>query len=141
MSWNEDGTFYPKERDYNSKIEIDISAETFPGTYYVSADTFARNEKTGKDEMYQIILPKVKVISESNTITMEAEGDPTVFNMSLKVLKPKNRPMMQMIQYSNLEGEIKNIEQTVTLDADNREVLFDTGITTDYDVHLLAVAY
>ena len=31
--------------------EIIISAEKFPGTYYVTGDTYARSEKTGKDEL------------------------------------------------------------------------------------------
>jgi hypothetical protein len=61
--------------------KIDLSANAFPGVYYVTGDTFVRNEKTGRDEFFQVILPKVKVLSESNTITLEAEGDPTVFNM------------------------------------------------------------
>lgn len=78
--------------------EIEISANSFPGTYYVTGETFVRNEKTGEDEIFQLVFPKVKVLSESNTITMEADGDPTVFNMSLKVLKSKNAPMMSLIQ-------------------------------------------
>ena len=89
-----------KETVYSlNALTLDISANTFPGTYYVTADTFVRNEQTGKDEMFQLILPKVKLLSETNTITMEAEGDPTVFNMSLKVLKPKEGAMMSLIQY------------------------------------------
>ena len=78
---------------------IDVSANTFPGVYYVIGDTFVRNEKTGKDEFFQIHIPKAKIVSESNTITMEAEGDPTVFNMSLKVLKSKTEPMVKLVKY------------------------------------------
>lgn len=81
-------------------IELDISANAFPGTYYVTGDTYTRNETTGKDEFFQFIIPKVKVLSENNTITMEADGDPTVFNMTLKVLKSKNAPMMSLVQYN-----------------------------------------
>lgn len=44
---------------------------------YIVGDTFARNETTGKDEYFQFIVPKGKVVSE-NTITLEAEGDPSV---------------------------------------------------------------
>jgi hypothetical protein len=79
---------------------IDVSANAFPGTYYVTGDTYARSEATGKDEFFQFIIPKAKVMSESNTITLEAEGDPTVFSMSLKVLRPKNGVMMQLVQYT-----------------------------------------
>lgn len=56
---------------------IDIGASTFPGTYYAVGDTYARSATTGKDEEFQLIIPKAKVLSE-NTITMEAEGDPSV---------------------------------------------------------------
>lgn len=89
-----------KETAYSLKaFTLDISANSFPGVYYVTGDTFVRNEDTGKDEFFQFILPKVKVLSENNTITMEADGDPTVFSMSLKALKPKNDSLMKLIQY------------------------------------------
>lgn len=81
---------------------LDISAETYPGIYYVTGDTFVRNEVTGKDEMFQIILPKVKVISDRNTIEMEADGQPVVFNMTIKALKGKGQPLMSFIQYEML---------------------------------------
>ena len=79
---------------------IDVSANSFPGTYYVTGDTYARREDNGKDEFFQFIIPKAKVLSESNTITLEAEGDPTVFSMSLKVLRPKDGNMMKLVQYT-----------------------------------------
>ena len=85
--------------DYSNAHKIDITANTFPGTYYITGDTFVRNEITGKDEFFQFIIPKAKVMSESNTITMEAEGDPTVFTMNLKVLRPRNGVMMSLVQY------------------------------------------
>ncbi len=84
---------------YANAQKIDITANTFPGTYYITGDTFVRNEITGKDEFFQFIIPKAKVMSESNTITMEAEGDPTVFTMNLKVLRPRNGVMMSLVQY------------------------------------------
>lgn len=56
---------------------IEISANSFPRTYYVVGETFARSEASGKDEEFQFIIPKAKVLSE-NTITLEAEGDPSV---------------------------------------------------------------
>lgn len=71
---------------------------------YVTGDTYARSEATGKDEFFQFILPKAKVLSESNTITLEAEGDPTVFSMSLKVLRPKDGVMMKLVQYNVSEA-------------------------------------
>ena len=34
-----------------------------------------------------------------NTITLEAEGDPSVFNMTMKVLRPESGPMIILRQY------------------------------------------
>lgn len=79
--------------------EIVISAEKFPGTYYVTGDTYARSEDTGEDEFFQFIIPKAKVLSEV-TLTMEAEGDPSTFNMNLKVLRPKDGKMMKLVKYN-----------------------------------------
>lgn len=77
---------------------IEVSANSFPGTYYVTGDTFARSEASGKDEFFQFIIPKAKVTSE-NTITLEADGDPSVFNMNLKVLRPADGCMMKLVKY------------------------------------------
>lgn len=82
---------------------IEVSANSFPGTYYVTGDTFARSETTGKDEFFQFIIPKAKVQSE-NTITLEAEGDPSVFNMNLKVLRPADGVMMKLVKYDLVGG-------------------------------------
>lgn len=79
--------------------EIEISANSFPGTYYVTGDTYARSEITGEDEFFQFIIQKAKVVSE-NTITLEAEGDPSVFNMSLRVLRPTDGKMMKLVKYN-----------------------------------------
>lgn len=77
---------------------IVISGDSFPGTYYVVGDTYARSDVDGSDQFFQFIIPKAKVTSE-NTITLEAEGDPSVFNMNLTVLRPESGEMMQLVQY------------------------------------------
>lgn len=77
---------------------IEISANSFPGTYYITGDTYARSEASGDDEFFQFIIPKAKVTSE-NTITLEAEGDPSVFNMNLRVLRPLDGKMMKLVKY------------------------------------------
>jgi hypothetical protein len=76
---------------------ITISAQTFPGTYAIVGKTFARNVADGKDHMFTWYVPKAKVNSEV-TITMEAEGDPTVFDMNLRVLRGENGVMVKMIR-------------------------------------------
>lgn len=82
---------------------IEISANTFPGTYYVVGETYVRSNVTGKDEFFQWIVPKAKIQSE-NTITMEADGDPSVFNLNLKVLRPDDGVMMKLVKYAALNG-------------------------------------
>ena len=94
-----DKVFVHYEVAPTSKKVIDINADTFPGTYYITGDTFCRSDVTGEDDFFQFIIPKAK-ISPENTITLEAEGDPSVFNMNLTVLRPESGPMMQLIQYN-----------------------------------------
>lgn len=79
--------------------KIVISSDKFPKTYYITGDTYARSEATGDDEFFQFIIPKAKMQSEV-TLTMEAEGDPSTFNMSLKVLRPADGEMMKLVKYS-----------------------------------------
>ena len=90
---------------------IEISANTFPGTYYVTGDTYARSEITGEDEFFQFIIPKAKMNAE-NTITLEAEGDPSVFNMTLRVLRPADGKMMKLVKYNITEATANQAEQT-----------------------------
>ena len=102
---------------------IEISATSFPGTYYVTGDTYARNEANGEDEFFQFIIPKAKVQSE-NTITLEAEGDPSVFNMSLRVMRPADGKMMKLVKYDVLDDGKTDV----------------TAVTIDHN-HDLAEAY
>jgi hypothetical protein len=79
---------------------ITINANKFPGTYAIVGVTYARDED-GKDNLFYFYIPKAKIQSET-TLTMEAEGDPTVFNMSLKVLRGNAAgDMMQLIGVKN----------------------------------------
>ena len=77
---------------------ITISGDSFPGTYYVQGDTYARSDVDGKDQFFQFIIPKAKMTAE-NTITLEAEGDPSTFSMNLTVLRPESGDMMKLVQY------------------------------------------
>jgi uncharacterized protein YigA (DUF484 family) len=62
-----------------------------------------RSEKTGNDEPFQFVIGKAKVLSEV-TITLEAEGDPSTFEMQLNVLRSTNErgenEMMKLIRYN-----------------------------------------
>ncbi len=79
-------------------IEVTISPDVFPGTYRVVGDTFMRNQN-GKDEPFQFIIDRAKVQS-SVTLTLEAEGDPTTFEMTLQVLRGETSDeMMKLVRY------------------------------------------
>ncbi len=95
--------FYTYDLKMADVSVITINANSFPGTYYITGDTYARSETTGKDEFFQFIIPKAKVLSE-NTITLEAEGDPSVFNMNLRVLRAADGGMMKLVKYSLADG-------------------------------------
>ena len=84
----------------NEDDVITINANKFPGTYAIVGVTYAR-DVDGKDNLFYFYIPKAKIQSET-TLTMEAEGDPTVFNMSLKVLRGNDAgDMMQLIGVKN----------------------------------------
>ena len=92
---------------------IDISANSFPGSYFVTGDTYIRSQESGKDEFFQLVFPKAKITSE-NTLTMEAEGDASTFDMNLKILRPADGKMVRLIKYS-LDGGTEAGEETVEL--------------------------
>ena len=82
----------------DAAVEITISPSTFPGTYRIVGDTFIRSQKTGADEAFQFVINKAKVASNV-TLTLEAEGDPSTFEMTLNVLRDDSGDMMKLIRY------------------------------------------
>ncbi len=78
---------------------ITINANTFPSTYRVVGETVVRSSETGKDEAFQFIVEKAKVNSNV-TFTMQAEGDPSTFTMTLKVLKDDKGNMFKLVKYN-----------------------------------------
>lgn len=101
---------------------IEISADKFPGTYKVVGDTFARNKDTGEDQRFQFVIPQAKMSSEQ-TITLEAEGDPSVFSMNLTVLRPDDGVMLKLIQYDVVENEEENDGSTMVKNTENLNLL------------------
>lgn len=79
--------------------QIVVDAIHFPGTYRLVGETYSRSRKTGKDQRFQFEIPLCKMGTENN-LTLEAEGDPTTFNMTLKVLRREDGVMMKLTQYS-----------------------------------------
>ena len=87
-------------------VEVTISPDTFPGTYRVVGDTLIRSEKTGRDEPFQFIIGKAKVQSNV-TLTLQAEGDPSTFEMTLNVLRD-GQEMMKLVRYNVLNSSETN---------------------------------
>ena len=81
---------------------IEISSENFPGTYSITGDTYARSQRTGKDEFFQFEIPQAKVNPEQ-TITMQAEGDPSTFSMTVRVMRPDDHVMMKLTKYPKVD--------------------------------------
>ena len=104
---------YQQTSDADKAVEVTISPDTFPGTYRVVGDTFMRSEKTGKDEPFQFVINKAKVQSNV-TITLQAEGDPSTFEMTLNVLRSTNdageNEMMKLVRY-NISGSTSSASE------------------------------
>ena len=125
---------------------IEISADSFPGTYKVVGDTFVRSKETGEDERFQFVIPQAKMTSEQ-TITLEADGDPSVFDMNMTVLRPDDGVMVKFIQYNVVENEEENDGSTMVKDTENLNLLDDaelfkvSGDNVDDDAVIGATEY
>lgn len=76
-----------------------ITADKFPGTYKMVGSTVIRNQATGKDEAFQVIINNLK-FNSAFTLSMAAEGEPSAFDMTAEVLREStNTKMITMIQY------------------------------------------
>ena len=58
-----------------------------------------------------------------NNLTLEAEGDPTTFNMTLKVLRREDGVMMKLTQYSVENAKYDGYVSDSTNVIPNAEVL------------------
>ena len=78
------GTAEGKKGD-TATTEVTIDANSFPDSYFIVGTTVIRSFVTGNDEPFVFVIPKAKANTEG-TFTMEAEGDPSTFEMTLKCL-------------------------------------------------------
>lgn len=68
----------------------------------IVGDTFWRNEN-GTDKPFQFIIYRAKVLSEI-TLTLQAEGDPSTFSMTINALRDNSTGedrMMSLISYED----------------------------------------
>ena len=106
---------------------IEISADKFPGTYKVVGETYIRSKSTGKDERFQFSIPQAKMGSDQ-TITLEADGEPSVFDMNMQVLRPDDGVMVRFIQFDVVENEIENDGSTMVKNTENLNLLDDAEL-------------
>lgn len=114
----------PPHMSLGNRIIVD--AEHFPGVYRLVGETYSRNRDTHEDERFQFEIPLCKMSSE-NSFTFEAAGDPTVFNMTLQVLRREDGTMMKLTQYNveqaKYDGQISG--STVVVPTDDPDIIFD----------------
>lgn len=100
-------TIAPKGKKIKGK-KIVVKAGQFPGMYMLVGETYIRSREDGQDERMQIKFPLCKITSEQ-TLTLEADGEPTVFNLNAEIASPPNGIMMELNTYEVadrlLEGE------------------------------------
>ena len=84
---------------------IFVEQGTFPGMYKIVGETYIRNRDTGKDERVQLTFPLCKIKSDQ-TLTLQADGDPTTFNLDVEVAVPQNGIPMEITFYE-VEKEMK----------------------------------
>jgi hypothetical protein len=114
-------TFAPKGKQLKSK-RIEVRAGQFPGMYMIVGETYIRERDTGKDERMQIKFPLCKIKSDQN-LTLEAEGDPTVFNLDIEVARPVSGIMMEITSYEIATKMIQNENGFMEIKDGSTEVL------------------
>ena len=108
--------------------QIIVDSTHFPGTYRLVGETYSRSRKTGKDQRFQFEIPLCKMGTE-NSFTLEAEGDPTTFNMTLKVLRREDGVMMKLTQYNVENAKYDGYLSDSTNVIPNSEVLSEDPTT------------
>ena len=127
-----DGTSNTKKGVISGGVTIDIGAEFSSNTYYITGDTYARNVASGKDEFLQFIIPKGKVSAEDVSLTMEADGDPATFSMTVQCLKSESGSMVKLVKYnlgSTDDNTGSNKGVASVLDEFEGETKHDTYVT------------
>ena len=92
---------------------ITIDSDTFPCNYHIVGFTYIRNQKTGKDQPFLFEIPNGKV-NVGGTLTMEADGDPTTFEMTIKALKAEGKTLVKFYHLN-----VNSSEQVGTHESNN----------------------
>ncbi len=81
--------YYTTQTGASAK-QITVSSDKFAGTYELILDCLIRDTVTKQDFAAQIQIFDAKMEDNWN-LTMAAEGDPSVFDIPIEILKPVNR--------------------------------------------------
>lgn len=90
-------TIAPKSKQIKAN-KIVITPDQWPGMYMMVGETYIRDKETGEDERMQIRIPLCKVKADQ-TITLEADGEPTTFSLNLEVARPRTGALMEITAY------------------------------------------
>lgn len=112
-----------------------IDAEHYPGTYRLVGETYCKN-RVGENMHYQFEIPLAKMSTESK-LTLQADGEPTIFTFKLKALRRNDGTMMKITEYKtdcNYYGDnISGSNKVVPLDS-----IEDPQIEQKYDYNAKA---
>lgn len=89
--------------------QIVVKAGQWPGMYMMMGESWIRNRDTGEDIHLQIKIPLCKVKSD-HTLTLSADGDPTVFTIGLEVAEPVSGDLMEITAYETKTRIIENFD-------------------------------
>lgn len=110
-----------------------IDADTFPGVYKITGETSIRDQKTQRDIKYKFTIFRATV-STDTSITLTADGDPSVFNMSVDVLVPPNDIQMELESFDVEEDRLHGGTRIVPKSAKPVTIQVDQVIRKEIDI-------
>lgn len=67
-------------------------------------------------------------MTSEQSITLEADGEPVVFDMNMTVLRPEDGVMVRFVQYDVVENEEENDGSTMVKNTENLNLLDDAEL-------------
>lgn len=101
---------------------IEVISDKFPGIYKMVGETETKS-KDGKIKRMQIEVCEAKLSANDTSLNLEADGDPTVIDFKMTVLRPENRIMMKINEYEVVDNEEENDGSTMVKNTKNINLL------------------
>lgn len=98
-------SFAPKNKKLKAH-RIEVRPDKWAGMYMAVGETYIKDRDTGLNQRMQIKFPLCKIKTDQN-LTLEADGEPVVFQLELEVARPKSGVMMEITSYEIAEKMIK----------------------------------